>query len=125
MPEELVNPMTTCAMCSRRFKSKVIPLETKCQDCCLIDLANEQFPGTGMELRCQMHRLVEYIDLLAKTNDRVLNGTVDRHHYICCFLAGRFQLSQPGHTDFPIWLSRVVEGRLTDLDNGEARPDEV
>ncbi len=67
-----------------------------------------------------MAALVTVVRLMARGGP--YSGQPDLHRYICCSVADAFGLwdSDDSMTKrFPIWLSRVVEGEMRDVENKE------
>jgi hypothetical protein len=65
-----------------------------------------------MTLYEKMQRLVQYI---ANRYLELRQNPGNHHHVLCMETAERFNLTSDQYA-FPIWLSRVVEGVMRDID---------
>lgn len=73
----------------------------------------------SVPLRLLMQDLVSFVRSQLPKPGEPWNGT--EHHVICNQTAERFGL---GITEFPVWLSRVVEGEIRDArENAEPSPN--
>ena len=74
--------------------------------------------GLRFEMQNLVNAIVTHISIETECDDGI------DHHFICSMMADDFELWDE-NDQFPIWLSRVVEGEIMDFIHNEYHSKEV